>query len=177
MLTREQFLALPTAEQLWELYMEQTTEREAPAAKPAQPAAGKPHHSAPRYDGQIARKGGMAVWMSEMLLEDLRYWHDRNANSTDEKYGEKNRQQAKVLSYWLKYREVAPLERWTGLRGDDVVTALAPSRDPEEHVWAKRGDAKPPAPSGPAFGDAEDAEIFGDAGKAPVMAEKEPWDE
>jgi hypothetical protein len=154
MLTREQFIALPTNEQLWEVYQELTTERETPrAAAPAGPTNAK----APKYDGQLSRKGGMAVWMSEMLLEDLRYWMDRNAADTTGQYAEKNQKQAKTLSYWVAYREVAPLERWTGLRNDDVVTGAVPTRDPEQHPWAKRGErSATPASSGPAFGGASE---------------------
>jgi hypothetical protein len=154
-MTREQFLALPTHEQLWEIYeavyqgLYETESSSAPAPRG--------NARAPKYDGQLRKKAGMAVWMSEMLRDDLEYWRARNeADSKSGEFAESNAKMAKILKYWVEYRDTAPTERWTGLRGDDVVTAAAPSREPATHVFVKRGDAPAPAPAAPAFGSPDD---------------------
>lgn len=100
----------------------------------------------PKYDYKLWRKGGYC-WASEMNLDSLRYWHKKAAESavSGGQYADKDAKKAKQLDYWIAWREVEPDARWRGERDHDVVTAAAPSRDPEIHSR----DATPSAdPSG-----------------------------
>jgi hypothetical protein len=115
---------------------------------------------APKFDSRISRKGGMFVWASEMLLNDLIFWHDRNAaGATDgSQYAEKNAKLAKSLSYWVNYRRAFPTEVWFGERGPSIkVRANPPSRDPEQYPWESsgKGGGAPRESTGRGFADAD----------------------
>jgi hypothetical protein len=115
---------------------------------------------APKFDSRISRKGGMFVWASEMLLNDLIFWHDRNAaGATDgSAYAEKNAKLAKSLSYWVNYRRAFPTEVWFGERGPSIkVRANPPSRDPEQYPWesSSKGGGSSSESTGRGFADAD----------------------
>lgn len=90
----------------------------------------------PRYDGKLGRKGGF-VWMSEITLESLEWWHDQKSKGADEggQYAEQNRKTAAALDKWIEWRRLFPNEIWCGTRGEDRATAAAPSREPQLHAW------------------------------------------
>lgn len=157
-MTRDEFTALPPAIALGLVYDMARAKLE-PMESPRLPLP-------PKFDSKLGRKGGYC-WMSEMLLEDLRYWHDRNAKSTGE-HAEKNHKTAKALSFWIKWRECYPDRVWQGERDREQCKAEAPSKNPDLYEWKRRnGDPTeeagnaPTAPSG--FGSfADDADEFGD---------------
>lgn len=93
---------------------------------------------APRYDSRIKRKGGYQ-WASETDLEGLQFWYSMKAAGTSKpEYAEKDREEARKLSYWVKYREADPYSRWKGVRGDGEVVALQPSNKPVVHSWDEK---------------------------------------
>lgn len=120
--------------------------------------------SPPKFDTRISRKGGMFVWASEMLLNDLKFWHERNAaGATDgSQYAEKNAKMAKALEYWIKWRIAYPTDVWFGERSQGRATvkvrANPPSRDPEQYPWERSGgDGSSSKPAGGGFADADGA--------------------
>ncbi len=102
----------------------------------------------PRYDGRLGRQGGF-VWYSEMDLESLRWWHKAKSESAqkDDQYAERNGKAAAALAKWVEWRELFPAERWRGTRGDDKVTAAAPSREPQLNEWNNNGSSNKRASS------------------------------
>ena len=98
----------------------------------------------PKYDGRIFRKGGF-VWMSEMLADDLRWWHGKKLESAngDGKYADSDRKTVGILDKWIAWREQNPSECWSGTRGDDTVTASQPSKAP---VLRQSEGRRPPPP-------------------------------
>jgi hypothetical protein len=149
--TKEEFCGLPLSVALGIMY-DVAPDR---FAKVPKPDVARP----PKFDGRVSRKGGMFTWASEMLLADLEFWQKRNAAGASDgsQYAEKNAKNAKMLSYWVAYRQAFPAEQWSGERNRTRVTANAPSRDPEQHAWESRGDAPPASntPSGGGFSDAD----------------------
>ncbi len=106
---------------------------------------------------RIRRRGGYQ-WASETDLEGLQFWCNLKAQANSKpEYAEKDRAEAKRLSYWVAYREGDPYSRWKGTRGDAEVVALQPSNKPVVHSW----DAKPAAPVEPV--DPVTGEVRGDA--------------
>ncbi len=134
-MTKEEFAALPPGLALQAVYDALPSLRTATAPRVPYP---------PKFDGRMSRKG-QYCWMSEMTLEDLRYWHERNLASAAEggQYAEKNHKTAKALGYWVEWRSAFPTEQWRGERNHRTVTANAPSRDPELYDWEERGVEQP----------------------------------
>jgi hypothetical protein len=130
---------------------------------------------APKFDHRVTRKAGQYCFASEMLAADLQFWHKRAAESAEGggKWADKDRKHAEELARWIAWRSAFPESRWRGKRGDELVTADAPSRDPELHEW-KRGPAadRAPAPEteapGGGFGDEE-------YGATPTVADDLPF--
>jgi hypothetical protein len=135
-MTRDEFVALPASLALGLVYDATPSLASIPAPRAPLP---------PKFDSKVSRKGGQYCWASEMLLADLKYWHDKNAaGATDgSQYAEKNAKQAKALSYWVAYRQVCPTDAWSGERDRVKVRAQTPSRDPELHDWKRTGEAAP----------------------------------
>jgi hypothetical protein len=105
----------------------------------------------PRFDGRLRREGGF-VWYSELDLESLIYWRDKNAKSAEEggKWAEANRKAADGLEKWVAWRELFPTAQWHGTRGDekDCVGAV-PARKPTVNKWPeKKEGATGTKPSG-----------------------------
>lgn len=142
---KEDFVSLPwplAAEQIWDALRDQLERME--AVRPPLP---------PKFDARLRKNGGF-IWVSEMTYEDIAYWHKRNADgANDEKFGESNAKIAATLARWLPWRKLYPDTRWNGTRGDDRVTAEAPSREPKVHKWedkkGKSGVGRAPASEPP----------------------------
>lgn len=147
-MTKDEFCALPIKTALGLLWDYCRLDEELAAMPaPTPPPPPRSSASAPRYDRRIPRKDGV-TYASEYDLEGLRYWHGRASAGAvvSGPYQEADRKQAEALAYWITYREAEPAAVWTGLRGDDVVTAAAPSNKPT--VYPR--DARP-APAGGGF--------------------------
>ncbi len=95
----------------------------------------------PRYDGRLGRKGGF-VWLSELSLESLEWWHAKKLESasSDSQYAEKDGKTAATLAKWIEWRRLFPNERWYGTRGEEKVTAEAPSREPQVNAWEEKAN-------------------------------------
>lgn len=91
----------------------------------------------PKYDGRLSRGGKGYCWMSEMLLEDLQWWHGKKTESgaTDSQYAEKDRKTADTISKWIAWRTLFPTDIWSGTRGEDRATGKPPSKEPILHQW------------------------------------------
>jgi hypothetical protein len=94
----------------------------------------------PKYDGRLGRKKGLFCWMSEMTLDDLEWWHAKKSESAggDSQWSERDGKTAATLGRWIEWRRLFPSEQWSGLRGEDRVTAALPSRDVTLHEWPRR---------------------------------------
>lgn len=147
-MTREEFCSLPPAIALGLVY-DMAERKLAPLEKPRLPLP-------PKFDGRLSRKGGMFVWYSEMLLDDLRYWHKQKAGETTGQYADKSQKEAKALFFWVKWRECYPDAVWSGERNKTQATAMPPSKKPQQHAWEPRGVA----PTQQDFGDLDDAPEF-----------------
>lgn len=143
-MTRDEFCSLPAAVALGIVY---------DLARPKLDAMPKPRLPLPpKFDGRLARKDGF-VWISEMDLNSLEWWLGKKSEAAqrDDQYAERNRKTADTLAKWVEWRKLFPNERWNGTRGDDRVTADAPSREPQVHDWdnkkkpSQRGSSPPPA--------------------------------
>lgn len=153
-MTEEEFCTLPPSVALGLVYKAFAKElASVPAPKLPFP---------PKFDTRISRKGGVFVWASEMLLNDLKFWHERNAaGATDgSQYAEKNAKMAKALEYWIKWRIAFPTDIWFGERSSGRATvkvrANPPSRDPEQYPWESSGNNSTSKPaSGGGFADAD----------------------
>lgn len=88
----------------------------------------------PRYDFKIARKGGY-MWASEADLESLRYWYTRFSTSSDARWAERDKERARKLEYWVRFREADPYSRWKGTRGNYEVVANQPTNKPTIFPW------------------------------------------
>lgn len=90
----------------------------------------------PRYDRKVYRKGGHQ-WASETDLDGLKFWAGRAEESLADggQYAQQNQKQFDELNRWIAFREVYPTDAITITRGEDSVTAKAPSYKPE--VWSK----------------------------------------
>ncbi len=94
----------------------------------------------PKYDGRLSRGQKGYCWMSEMLLEDLQWWHGKKLESADGggQYADKDRKTADTLAKWIVWRSLFPSDVWSGTRGDDRATGKPPSREPAMHQWESR---------------------------------------
>ena len=111
----------------------------------------------PKFDGKLTRQGGF-WWMSEMDLNSLVYWQGKKRESAQSgsQWAEKDQKVADLLSKWIEWRKLFPEQRWSGTRGDDRMTAAAPSREPALNKWPPRNgngasnsnhhDSSPPPP-------------------------------
>ena len=90
----------------------------------------------PRYDGRLGRRGGY-VWMSELTLESLTWWHQKKAESAAARteWSDKDGKTAATLAKWIEWRAISPNEVWSGTRGEDRATAAPPSREPKLNAW------------------------------------------
>jgi hypothetical protein len=118
----------------------------------------------PKYDARLSKKGGF-VWMSEMLLADLEWWHARKEESANGggKYAEKDAKTVTSLAKWIAWRKACPSDVWSGTRNDATETAAAPSRSPALHSWddaPKRGTS--PAATGSSQWSDEDYSVGSD---------------
>lgn len=145
---RDEFTSLPPAIALGIVY-DIAAKQLAGIEKPRLPGS-------PKFDSKLSRKGGMYVWVSEMLLDDIRYWHKRKSEETEGKYAEKSQKQARELAFWIKWRECYPTEVWRGERNRAPAVANPPSRDPEQHAWESRGATGATASTGTNFDDIDD---------------------
>lgn len=145
-MTPEEFFALPVAIQLKKLF-------DAYPQMAAKVMAGEPMRApfAPKFDTRIRVKGGY-IWASETSLESLRFWHGRAKSGGDPKYKEKNEKDAKALSFFIIWREWFPVERWTGERNRQQVTADPPSGKSTVREWEAKSDA-PRATTATSFDD------------------------
>jgi len=100
----------------------------------------------PRYDDKIPRKGGF-MYASECDLECLRYWLERFSTSSNPAFEERDQKRAKALSYWVKYREENPYDRWRGQRNLHEVVAAQPSNKPTIFPWEGRVTTPAPLPN------------------------------
>jgi hypothetical protein len=106
----------------------------------------------PKYDGRLSRGGKGYCWMSEMLLEDLQWWHGKKAESgaSDSQYAEKDQKTAATLAMWIAWRALFPTDIWSGTRGQDRATGKPPSKEPAMHQWEQRNGTTAPAATGQA---------------------------
>lgn len=130
-MTREEWTSLPLKIALGLIYDVSTHVRNMPMPEVPRP---------PRYDGRLSKKGGY-VWMSEMTLESLIWWHTKKAESAEAgtEFSERDGKVANTLAKWIEWRSVSPAEVWSGTRGEDRATAAAPSREPELQAWNNGG--------------------------------------
>lgn len=150
-MTREEWLALPTATRLDVIYAVlhdrlvtvPVPSVQVPATSTASPRTPPSDARSPKYDAKLARRGGF-VFMSEMLLHDLEWWLAKKKESVASggRYAEKDAKTVAELERWIAWRTACPGEAWTGVRGDRRVTALPPARDPELHEWGPRAPAR-----------------------------------
>lgn len=104
----------------------------------------------PLFDGRLSKSGDKGergfIWMSEMTLRDLEWWEQRKRQSgdSDSQYAERDRKTADTLARWVEWRRIAPLEPWSGKRGDTRVTAASPTREPRIHAWERRAEKSAP---------------------------------
>jgi len=132
---RDEFASLPVSIALGLIYDMARAKLE-PMPRPAVPMA-------PKFDGRLPRKGGF-FWLSEMLLQDLEWWHSKKQESAASggEWAEKDGKLAATLAKWIEWRKLFPSERWRGKRGDDWATAEAPSREPQLRQWDPKGSPK-----------------------------------
>jgi hypothetical protein len=98
--------------------------------------------SAPKYDDKIPRKGGF-MWASECDLECLQFWFNKFSSSSNPAFAEKDAAKAKKLSYWVKFREENPYDRWKGQRGRMEVVANQPVNKPTIFPWENSRSSTP----------------------------------
>lgn len=144
-MTREEFTSLPLKIALGVLYDIAATSRLRDYPKPDVPRP-------PRFDGRHGKGKDGFVWMSEMAPGDLEWWANKKEASASDggQYAAQNAKSARTLRAWLTWRDVFPHEPWSGKRGDDMVTARPPSRNPEVHPWPARGTKSQPERNGAA---------------------------
>lgn len=141
-MTREEYLALPSAVALG-ILLDLIPSLAAALAKVPKPKPLFP----PRYDRKLTRKAGQYSWCSEITLEDLRFWHQRRIQPTDnEKWAVANKKDAEELAKWIAWRAAYPDSSWRGVRDSKQVVAAPPSRDAALYDW-KRGPKRDPEPS------------------------------
>ncbi len=89
----------------------------------------------PKYDRRLYRSGGYQ-WASETALDSLKWYYERAVKSAKDggQYAENNAKEEKALKYWLDFRTQDPTSAVRTTRGDDLVKAEAPSRDPQIHA-------------------------------------------
>jgi hypothetical protein len=141
---RDEFCGLPTAIALGLIYDLARAKLE-PMPMPRVPLP-------PKFDGRLGKTGGF-IWMSEMDLGSLEWWLGKKTASSleDNQYAERNAKTADTLAKWVEWRKLFPDARWNGTRGDQRVTAEAPSREPKLQEWSdkkkpvQRESAPPPA--------------------------------
>ena len=136
-MTREEFASLPTMIALGLIYdVASSRLRDLPM-----PEVPKP----PLYDGRLGRQGGF-VWMSEMQLRDLEWWHSKKQGSAEGggQYAEKDGKTAATLAKWIAWRRLYPEAAWSGKRGDERATGRPPSGSPVLNQWPERGEGKGP---------------------------------
>lgn len=109
---------------------------------------------APKYDCRIRRKDGIC-WASEYDLQGLRFWLQKaeDGAASGSQWAEKDRKQAAALTRFAAWREQNPGAQWTGVRGDDAVTAAPPSSRPTVYPMASRRQAEPQPQDEPADDD------------------------
>ena len=165
-MTREEFTALPLAIALgmiWDALVDGDSLRHISA--PEMPMA-------PKYDRKIFCRDGY-YWASETTLRDLQYHHRRAAEGVDdERWGEQNRKTAAALDRWIAWRTVSPAETWSGVRGQDDVTAAAPRAKPHIYPRDYTGSGTTAQPRQPAAEpsedfDSPDGQGFGDGDDLP----------
>lgn len=151
-MTRDEFFALPVALQIQVLFdclghvpqfLAQFAMTEAPQVV-----------WAPKYDCRIRRKDGCS-WASEHDLQGLRFWLQKaeDGAASGSQWAEKDRKQAAALTRFAAWREQNPGAQWTGVRGDDAVTAAPPSSRPTVYPMASRRQAEPQPQDEPADDD------------------------
>lgn len=144
-MTRDEFSALPAALQVQVLLdcLEHVPHFPARFAAAPTPRVEFP----PKYDARIRRAGGIC-WASECDLEGVNYWLKRaeEGAASGSEFAEKDRKQAVALAKFRAWREQNPGVQWTGVRGDETVTAAPPSSRPTVYpVASRRNDPPPPA--------------------------------
>lgn len=143
-MTRDEFCSLPAAVALGLVYDLARPKLE-PLPKPRLPLP-------PKFDGRFSRKDGF-VWMSEMDLNSLEWWLTKKRVSAADggQYAERDNKVADQLAKWVEWRKLFPNDRWNGTRGNDRVTADAPSREPALREWSrsnsKKSNTQPPPPA------------------------------
>ncbi len=135
-MNRDEFTQLPLAVALgimWETNPAMRDElHKLEAPKPA---------LSPKYDRRLYRSGGYQ-WASETALDSLKWYYERAVKSAKDggQYAENNAKEEKALKYWLDFRMQDPTSAVRTTRGDDLVKAEAPSRDPQIHAKDARRD-------------------------------------
>ncbi len=88
----------------------------------------------PRYDFGILRKDG-TQWASETNLEGLLFWRAFYQKGADKggQYAAKDAKRCKQLDAFIAWRRVEPTAPWSGERGNEALTAAAPSGRPRVH--------------------------------------------
>ncbi len=149
-MTRDEFASLPPMIALGLIYdVASARLREMPL-----PAVPRP----PKYDGRVSRGEKGFTWMSEMTQRDLEWWEKakRENAAKGDRYAEQNLKSASALAKWIEWRRLFPNEAWSGIRGEDRVTALPPQRDPPLNDWGPRTGAAPKNQDKSGFGSPED---------------------
>lgn len=138
---RDEFTSLPVSVALGLIYDMARAKLE-PMPRPQVPLP-------PKFDGRISRKGGFH-WMSELVLDDLKWWLEKKRESAlgGGEYAERDGKIATALEKWSAWRELYPNDRWRGKRGDDFVTAEAPSKPPPFREWDNTGKSRGAAAAG-----------------------------
>ena len=140
-MTLDEFLSLPDALR-WKVFADVSPKLEAAISQIEAPRLPR----SPKFDQKLPRKGGY-VWASELALDNLQWYlqmFKEGAEKPDNQYAEKDAKRAEKLGYWVEWRLVEPSKQWRGERGfgDDaeVVTAEAPSHQPQRHDWDNRSN-------------------------------------
>ncbi len=147
-MTKDEWLALPDAARwaaLYDLARAKLSALPSPAggARERSSAPARNTNSArasdpraPRFDVRIPRREGFQ-WASETELASLEWWATKKRERAEEggRYADKDRKLVTELERFIEWRRVAPGARWSGTRGEQTVTALPPSREPEVHAW------------------------------------------
>lgn len=95
----------------------------------------------PKYDRKIFLKDKRHQWASETQLPSLEHFAKRSKDSADSggDYAVKDLDQYERLMFWVRFRQVEPTLAVSITRGDDLITAAAPSYTPETYSNQPRG--------------------------------------
>lgn len=131
-MTREEFASLPPKIAL-ELIYDMARAKLEPLTRPDVPRA-------PLFDGMLFRGNKGFTWMSEMTIRDLEWWEKKKLESAESgsQYAERDAKTARALAGFLIWRRLFPNDRWSGKRGDERVTAQAPTDKPTLHEYQRR---------------------------------------